>query len=332
MRSIEYFFWYCSGASFSILKRCPSESSKYVGIGATVFFTGLLAAISSSYAMYFVFDGYVLPIFFGVVWGLMIFNLDRFIVLSMRKSDSKWKEYLQATPRFLLAILIALVISKPLELKIFEKEIASELILLEQEILKSYEQSVNTRYGQMLDSMNQQINKLNQEINQKEEKRDNLLEIARQEADGTGGSGKVNPGPIYKIKKKNADLAQQELTELKNKNKALIAETKLKMGNTELNKNAQKEGFQISDINGISFQLTALSRLGDRYPAIYFANLFIILLFIVLEVAPIMTKLISVAGPYDDLLAVREHFYRNYRKEEIYKGDSKLEELIMSNT
>jgi hypothetical protein len=332
MRSIEYFFWYCSGASFSILKRCPSESSKYVGIGATVFFTGLLAAISSSYAMYFVFDGYVLPIFFGVVWGLMIFNLDRFIVLSMRKSDSKWKEYLQATPRFLLAILIALVISKPLELKIFEKEIASELILLEQEILKSYEQSVNTRYGQMLDSMNQQINKLNQEINQKEEKRDNLLEIARQEADGTGGSGKVNPGPIYKIKKKNADLAQQELTELKNKNKALIAETKLKMGNTELNKNAQKEGFQISDMNGISFQLTALSRLGDRYPAIYFANLFIILLFIVLEVAPIMTKLISVAGPYDDLLAVREHFYRNYRKEEIYKGDSKLEELIMSNT
>jgi uncharacterized PurR-regulated membrane protein YhhQ (DUF165 family) len=64
----------------------------------------------------------------------MIFNLDRYIVLSMRKDEVWYKEYLQAIPRIVLAVLIALVISKPLELKIFQKEIATELIILQEEI------------------------------------------------------------------------------------------------------------------------------------------------------------------------------------------------------
>ncbi|WP_420582661.1 DUF4407 domain-containing protein [Reichenbachiella sp.] len=147
MNKLEQFFCYCSGASFSILNRCTSEKSKFVGVGATVFFTGLLAAISSAYAMYFVFDQLIWPLVFGLVWGLMIFNLDRFIVLSMRKSHDSFKEYIQAAPRMILAVLIALVISKPLELKIFEKEIITELDLIKQELIASSEKTIQARYS-----------------------------------------------------------------------------------------------------------------------------------------------------------------------------------------
>ena len=58
----------------------------------------------------------------------LIFNLDRFIVSTIKKRDSKWKELLQATPRIILAMIIAMVISKPLELKLFEKEINQILL------------------------------------------------------------------------------------------------------------------------------------------------------------------------------------------------------------
>src|SRR5210317_1114722 len=110
----------CSGADTEVLENCSkSEQIKYVGIGGTVFFTAIMATIASSYALYTVFDNYFVALIFGLVWGLLIFNLDRFIVGTIKKRESKWSEIWQATPRIILAVIIAVVISKPLELKLF---------------------------------------------------------------------------------------------------------------------------------------------------------------------------------------------------------------------
>jgi len=80
------FFWMCSGADTDILKTCSkAEQIKYAGIGGTVFFTALMASIASSYALFTVFDNYFTAIFFGLIWGLLIFNLDRFIVSTIKK-------------------------------------------------------------------------------------------------------------------------------------------------------------------------------------------------------------------------------------------------------
>lgn len=332
MKSLERFFCYCSGASLPLLKRCPTEISKFVGIGAAVFFTGLLAAISSSYALHFVFNGWVFPIVFGVVWGLMIFNLDRLIVLSMRKSDESKREYYQAIPRVVLAILIALVISKPLELKIFEKEIAAELGLIKQELLWANEAAITSRFHFKTDSLQSEMESFQQAIRQKEENRNQLLELARQEADGTGGSGKVNPGPIYQIKKKNADQAQQELDELKVFNGLLIEKIRTDLDMTEQKMKEELDQIEVTDINGVSFQLTALGRLGEKYPSVFYANMFIILLFIMLEIAPILGKLLTPRGPYDDLLEVHEKRFESYRKEKVYNEDMRSEKYMLPQT
>ena len=79
MKSLNDFFLFCSGTQASLLKRTPSDTNKYVGIGATIFFTGIFAAISASFAMFTVFKSYIIAIIVGLLWGLMIFNLDRFI-------------------------------------------------------------------------------------------------------------------------------------------------------------------------------------------------------------------------------------------------------------
>lgn len=301
-------------------------------MGATVFFTGLLAGISSAYAMYFVFDQMFWPIVFGIVWGLMIFNLDRFIVLSMRKSQDSYKEYIQAIPRIVLAILIALVISKPLEMKIFEKEIATELNLIKQELLASNENAIESRYRSNMDSLQSERRQLKEAIDKKEQVRNELVDIARQEADGTGGSGKVNPGPIYKIKKRNADLAQSELDELIAINERIDQKIERELELLDSSKKEELNAVEVNDINGVSFQLTALNRLGKKYETIYFANVFVILLFIMLETAPILAKLISPRGPYDDLLAVHEKYFESYRKEKVYKSEKRVEEYMITQT
>ena len=121
---LKKFFLLCSGSDKQIIESCSDgEQNKYAGIGATVFFTAVMAFIAGSYALYTVFDNIYTALFFGLVWGLLIFNLDRFIVSTIRKRDKFGSEFLQATPRIILAVIIAIVISKPLEIKIFEKEI-----------------------------------------------------------------------------------------------------------------------------------------------------------------------------------------------------------------
>src|SRR5690606_27869306 len=118
------FFILSSDADRNLLSICTEgEQTKYAGIGATVFFTAVMAFIAGSYALYTVFDSALPAIAFGLVWGLLIFNLDRYIVSTMRKREKFGSEFLQALPRIVLAIIIAIVISKPLEIKIFEKEI-----------------------------------------------------------------------------------------------------------------------------------------------------------------------------------------------------------------
>src|ERR1700730_9438812 len=131
MRKVTRFFWFCSGAHISTFKKYPIEQNKYVGIGATIFFTALFASMSGGYAMYFVFNGSPFAVGFAIlfvlIWGLAIFNMDRYIVSSINKEGTTNQQILQASPRILLAIMIGVVISRPKELKIFDKEIRGKL-------------------------------------------------------------------------------------------------------------------------------------------------------------------------------------------------------------
>ena len=127
---ISRFLIFCSGASIDLLEKCPRfETTKYVGIGLTVFFTALLAVISSFFAFSLIFDQSLLIVLFSLFWGAIIFNLDRYIVSTMRHSENKLQEFIKVIPRLIIALLIAVIISKPLEVQIFKSEIHSYLML-----------------------------------------------------------------------------------------------------------------------------------------------------------------------------------------------------------
>lgn len=303
------FFLFCSGVEASILEKCPSDRNKYAGIGATVFFTGVLAFFSSAYALFTVFDSYLASIAFGLVWGLMIFNLDRYIVMSMKSNGKWWRDWMVALPRIVLACLLALVISKPLEMKIFEKEIRSELVQMEQEVFKQQEDRVKARFEAEIETNRAQIAILKSEIAAKIATRDQLSKEAVQEADGTGGSRRRNLGPIYKAKKADADNAQVELDKTIAANQPLILEKEKAIQNIENQVGTEIAALQRSRFDGLAARMEALARLTTKSEAILLASLFITLLFIAIETAPIMVKLISYRSPYDYLLHEHEHVF-----------------------
>ncbi|MFT6053330.1 MAG: hypothetical protein ACJAS3_000032 [Roseivirga sp.] len=332
MQQLKEFFWFCAGVNRSLIKRCPTDTSKYTGIGAAVFFTGLLAALSGGYAIFTVFDSVGWAIGFGLLWGLIIFNLDRFIVSTMRKQKKAFaRELLTASPRIVLAIMLAIVISKPLELKIFSKEIDRKLVTLEEEIYQKEIQDLEQRYTGQLLSMEEQSNQLKEEIKTKTEKRDALALAAQLEADGTGGSGKRNAGPIYQIKKADADQAQSELTALSQNYQPLILQKQQEWNTLFEQKQTEIANLKRNPWNGMAAQLQALSILGQENEAIRIANIFIMLLFILLECTPIISKLISGRGPYDELLEIREHYYKNHNLERIAAMDHATFQKIRDN-
>ena len=133
--------WSAAGADAHILNKSTySDHVKYACLGGIVVATGLMAAMAGGYAFYIIFGQQVeslsgvdnvvtqtsselytilASLLFGSIWGLIIFNIDRFIVASTGKGDGTEaitaSEIKTAIPRILMGIIIAITISKPVE-------------------------------------------------------------------------------------------------------------------------------------------------------------------------------------------------------------------------
>ena len=293
---LKNFFILCSGADQKLLESCSEgEQTKFVGIGATVFFTAVMAFIASSYALFTVFDSIYPAIAFGFVWGLLIFNLDRFIVSTIRKRDGFMNEFIQATPRIVLAIIIAIVISKPLEIKIFEKEINTVLLKEKNAMALNNKKEVANYFKSDVDKNKAEIDSLKSEINRKEKEVNNFYESSITEAEGTKGTMKMGKGPIYKEKIAKHDLAKTELDSMRKANLAAIAEKekRSKTLQADLDKKVTQTQPIIDNFDGLMARINALNKLP------LLPSLFIMLLFLAIETSPIIAKLLSPKGEYD---------------------------------
>ncbi|MDR6844737.1 DUF4407 domain-containing protein [Flavobacterium granuli] len=293
---LKQFFILCSGADKPLLDGCSEgEQTKYVGIGATVFFTAVMAFIASAYALFTVFDNIIPALLFGFVWSLLIFNLDRFIVSTIRKRNSFSSEFLQATPRIILAIIIAIVISKPLEIKIFEKEINTVLLKEKNAMALNNKKEVGNYFKSDLDKNKNEIKSLKAEIVNKEKEVNTLYDTYIKEAEGTAGTKKLGKGPVFKEKIAKHDLSKKELDTIRKNNLAKIAvlEKGTKTLQTDLDKKVSETQPIIDGFDGLMARINALNKLP------WIPSFFIMLLFLAIETSPIIAKLLSPRGEYD---------------------------------
>ena len=300
---LQKFFILCSGADAELLNTCSKgEQNKYAGIGATVFFTAVMAFIASSYALFTVFDNVYNAVFFGLIWGLLIFNLDRFIVSTIKKRNSFSQEFFQATPRILLAIIIAIVISKPLEMKIFEKEINQVLLEQKNELTLANKDQLALQYTPKVEQLNQEINALKSEIVTKESETNTLYDVYINEAEGTAGTKLLGKGPVYAEKREKHDAALAELNTLKttNSEKIIGIETQIAALDTEYAEVVKNSQPIIDGFDGLMARITAL----DELP--WLPSFFIFLLFLAIETSPIIAKLLAPKGEYDIKLEEEE--------------------------
>ncbi len=327
INGFQKFLMLCSGGNIHILRKTPSEWNKFAGIGGIVLFTAVFATLSAGYAMYTVFDEIWTAIGFGVLWGLMIFNLDRYIVSSIKKTGTWWNQILMSIPRLVLATFLGIIISKPLELKIFEKEVNKQLNTIIQRNKKQLQGEMSGRILQQSGPFETEKKQISDKIAQYQKSYDSASAELEKEILGKQSgltSGKEGFGPNAKRKQ---ELKEQRRLDLENYRKQ--AAPRLEYLDKEISKvytnleteRKSTETFE-DKFNGFAARLQALDELGKNSAIIGLAATFIMGLFICLEISPVLVKLISHVGPYDYLLEKTENDFRLYAKEKVEKGNA----------
>jgi hypothetical protein len=118
---------------------------KYAQLGFLILIPSLFAFISASYFLSTVFERHpssqLIAVGGGVFWAIVVFSLDRFLVMTVKKSKSILRDLFSVSilSRMALAVLIGYVVAHPLVLKLFEpnlQEILMERNAAKEEIIR----------------------------------------------------------------------------------------------------------------------------------------------------------------------------------------------------
>ncbi|MBN8676642.1 MAG: DUF4407 domain-containing protein [Chitinophagales bacterium] len=307
-------FWRAAGGDRFILERSTySDQVKYMCLGGIIVATGVMAGIAGGYAFYTIFETRgsaieqqfnlsvsVLSIVFGLIWGLMIFNIDRFIVTSTGKGDGTeaitWEEFKGAIPRIIMGAIIAITISKPVEIRMFKTEIDTQLHTEQMKVKQAYLKGIDSVFYDRIESEKLKIAKWESEIKEKEARYVELENIFTRET--TGELGARGYGPEAKQIEEQLSRLEAEIGAIKAKNAGFIQTAWDNISKFEKEKLIEIEnaGKKADNLDGLLERI----KIAHDVAGIWI-TLFITLLFMAIELTPIFFKLMLVKTPYDFL-------------------------------
>lgn len=344
------FLWKCAGGDHYILERATySDQIKYMCLGGIVFATGALAGLAGGYAFYTIFSPkgsavedvidfptVFLSMSFGLIWGLMIFNIDRFIVTSTGKGDGTeaitWDEFKSAIPRIIMGTIIAMTISKPIEIRMFQTEINNKLYEKQLELQKEFEKKTTANFEERLKVVEDDLGEVGKQ------RQDLINRIKTSEQAYTDNlMGKANGviagnGPLSKALKSQIDALNAELERFDQMNGVKITEADKKRKEI-LEEKEKVLATNVQVAQGLDGLLERIKLAHEV--AGFWISLFITLLFLSIELTPIFFKLMLTKTPYDYLTENRDDLIRAENGIEVrydyYKGKEGVERHLIIN-
>lgn len=347
---IMRFLWKCAGGDRYILERATySDQIKYMCLGGIVFATGAMAGLAGGYAFYTIFSPkgsavedvvdfptVILSAIFGLIWGLMIFNIDRFIVTSTGKGDGTekitWDEFKSAIPRIIMGAIIAITISKPIEIRMFQTEINNKLYEKQLELQKEFEKKTTANFEERLKVVEGDLG----EVGKQRQDLISRIKIAEQaytdnlmgKANGIGAGN----GPLSKALKSQIDALNTELDRFDQQNGDKINDADKKRKEIL----AEKEKVLATNVQVAQGLDGLLERIKLAHEvAGFWITLFITLLFMAIELTPIFFKLMLNKTPYDYLSENRDDLIRAENGIEVrydyYKDKEGIERHLIIN-
>ena len=218
-REVSYltrFLWFIAGADIEMLSLCPLDYKKYEAIGMTILMTALVGfAAGSSAAWYFTEDA-LWTLVFGLFWSLLIFSIDRSLVVTLNKDPYKKSYYvLPLVFRGFLAILVAGIMSIPLELLVFNGFIQNDIENYKSDLLKQqHKDRFDAQQSAEYHSKSKSLNQLLKMESCKKDDIEMLINNKRSERQREVNMLNHPNTTTYNNAKANANGLQRQLNEL----------------------------------------------------------------------------------------------------------------------
>lgn len=154
------FVCWCGGADLTILNQCPEERNKFESLGTGVIVTALLSGIAMAFALFSLFTedffnkNWILGAFIAF-WTFIIFSIDWSLIKTMRKKEKmslgdQLKYFAGVLFRFMVAGAISFTITKPLEVRLFQSRLETEVVKNKYAVFK--EENARMDQGARMDS------------------------------------------------------------------------------------------------------------------------------------------------------------------------------------
>ena len=250
-------------------ENCTSSEVKKICIyGSMVLIPGLIGLGSYGYGFYFIFKNFTAAIIGGVVMAMVLVLIDRSILAFGRGKFS-----LGMLGRLCMAMTAGFMLAEPIVLKIFEDSIEEQ----QYAELKQQKETAAVPYQTQVAALEDEL--------KKDEARVNELQSAYTgEADGTGGSGIRNQGPIYEMKK-------QDYIDAKKNYDAKVASYAAKVQGINTDKETEYTGIEKKNADGLIGRMRALSALGDKEPIVKWTTWLLRIFFCLIELLPLLIKI-----------------------------------------
>ena len=308
--------WKAAGGDKYILEQATfADQMKYMCLGGVVTATGIMAALAGGFAFYTIFEpkgsaleqGFspgicILSCVFGFFWGLMIFNIDRFIVTSTGKGDGTeaitWEEFKGAIPRILMGAIIAMTISKPVEIRMFKSEIDARLYEEQLKVQKDFEMRTAANFDGRLKTVDDDLLKIDAARQELMDRVKNAEMNYLNQLNGKAKNGLPGDGPLSKANKAQLDNLERQISQFDQDHAVEMKADKEKRSEilTEKDKALSENVTVAHGLDGLLERI----KLADEIAG-WGISLFVTLLFLAIELTPIFFKLMLVKTPYDYL-------------------------------
>ncbi len=292
------FLWWMATVDPEVMQDCGPERERYRIIGMSVMVTWLFATLAWGYFFSTILDDELVVGGLAIFFGLAILAIDRNLIAAMSKNKGS-SSWLPVLFRLGLAVTIGLFLSQPIVLMLFQKDIQSQILLNKEKKMETFRQQLITLNAPLTSDYQNHIKELKAAELVGDNRVLGLKDAYIKETDGTGGSGKIGEAAVARVKRAEYLKAQDAQDQLKQTDDPQIALYQSKLDTLEAQNKVKEAEYATNLSTGFLAQVEALTDLLKEHPPLRMRYQLVILIITLIEVLPVLSKLLLPKGEYE---------------------------------
>lgn len=295
------FLWWLAAADPDVLAECRADRERYRIIGLAVLVTALFATLAWGYFFSTVVADDLLIGGLALFFGFAVLCIDRSLIAAMQRNGKV--QVLPVAFRLVLAITIGLFISQPVVLMLFQKDVQAQMVVDRQKKMEAFRQQQSAYQSERTTRLRTQLAGYDKALAAREKQVQDYKDAYIRETDGTGGSGRIGEYAVAKVKRNEYLKAEEELRQLRSETAVLREAPLQELAVIQAEDSTREAAYRATLTDGFLAQVEALNTLTEERPPLKQRYRLIVFIITLIEIMPLLTKLMMPKGEYDARLA-----------------------------